>query len=437
MNDTKEKKAKLQVTISVLVLTVLVLVEMYLMINMRDAYLAITLLAIGALGAVYVLSNALMELSAEKEAKRQEHYENIFKSEKASYIMLKKSFDEIEEKLNILQENQQMPAQEIINAQKGIAKVIINRSKENADAIINSNDQVLERLDEVEETQNTKFTNLSKDQRLKLSDLSSQTDLKLQDLLMQLKDTELRLNQAIMHGTKVVIPAGTPSYTQAPQQAMPTTTPFAEPVLDSPVAVEDIFTEEPVLDELFAEEPAVEAISALDDIFATESVEETSIMEEVFPEEETISESVIDEILPEEEFSPEPVEEELPPMPDLSDPNKQMSADDIAALFANMAGDTAPVEEPAPESVIEEVIPEPVVEEVPPMPDLSDPNKQMSADEIAALFANMAGADASEEETAAIEEEIASVEEKPAMPDLSDPNKVMSPDEIAALIANL
>uniref|UniRef100_UPI004025B927 hypothetical protein n=1 Tax=Roseburia inulinivorans TaxID=360807 RepID=UPI004025B927 len=29
------------------------------------------------------------------------------------------------------------------------------------------------------------------------------------------------------------------------------------------------------------------------------------------------------------------------------------------------------------------------------------------------------------------------VDDKPAMPDLSDPNKVMTPDEIAALIANL
>jgi len=72
------------------------------------------------------------------------------------------------------------------------------------------------------------------------------------------------------------------------------------------------------------------------------------------------------------------------------------------------------------------------------MPDLSDPNKQMSPDDIAALFANMAGGDTPAEEVAEGEEEIAAVEEeKPAMPDLSDPNKVMSPDEIAALIANL
>ena len=74
--------------------------------------------------------------------------------------------------------------------------------------------------------------------------------------------------------------------------------------------------------------------------------------------------------------------EEAPPMPDLSDPNKMMSPDDIAALLANMGGDSAPAEEPAPE-------PEPVAEEKPPMPDLSDPNKTLSPDEIEALFANL------------------------------------------------
>ena len=40
--------------------------------------------------------------------------------------------------------------------------------------------------------------------------------------------------------------------------------------------------------------------------------------------------------------------------------------------------------------IVEEPIPEePVMEEKPPMPDMSDPNKTMSPDEIAALIANM------------------------------------------------
>ena len=84
-------------------------------------------------------------------------------------------------------------------------------------------------------------------------------------------------------------------------------------------------------------------------------------------------------------------------MPDLSDPNKTMSPDEIAALFANMGGGNEPAasEEPKEEPKAEEAEPEPepekspVQEEKPPMPDLSDPNKTLSPDEIAALFANM------------------------------------------------
>ena len=89
---------------------------------------------------------------------------------------------------------------------------------------------------------------------------------------------------------------------------------------------------------------------------------------------------------------PEPVVKEEPPMPDLSDPNKIMSPDDIEALLASMAADTASAESlPDVDEVVEEPEPisEPVEEEKPPMPDLSDPNRQMSPDEIAALFANL------------------------------------------------
>ena len=349
MNNTKEKKAKLQITIAVLVLTVILFTEMYLMINFPKGYIPIILLAVVALVAVYVVINAIMTINAEKEAARNEHFENLYRSEKASYIMLKKSFDEIDERLSELQETSKVPAEEIINAQKGIAKVIINRSKENADAIINSNDQVLERLDEVEETQNTKFTSLSKEQRLKLTDIGTQTDMKLQDVLMQLKDTELRLNQAIMSGSKVVMQA-------PPTYAMPT---VQQDNIGEEISVEDLVA---TAEDLLA-----------GDIFLGESETEVEPLFEAEPifESESVFESAVEEV-------------EQPPMPDLSDPNKVMSPDDIAALFANMAVPDAPVEE-----------------------------------------------------TAQVEEEIAATEEKPPMPDLSDPNKVMSPEEIAALIANL
>ena len=72
--------------------------------------------------------NAYMTLDEIKEAKRNEHLENLYKSDKASYMMLKKSFAEIEEKLITLQEISKLPGEEIINAQKAtaIAETVIN-----------------------------------------------------------------------------------------------------------------------------------------------------------------------------------------------------------------------------------------------------------------------------------------------------------------------
>ncbi len=95
------------------------------------------------------------------------------------------------------------------------------------------------------------------------------------------------------------------------------------------------------------------------------------------------------------------------------DPNKQLSADEIAALFA--AADPAPKKEATPAAPTETSA-------------LSDdPNKQLSADEIAALFAAAEPAPSPEEPV-----------EQPTAPVLSDdPNKQLSADEIAALFASL
>lgn len=93
---------------------------------------------------------------------------------------------------------------------------------------------------------------------------------------------------------------------------------------------------------------------------------------------------------PEPEPEPEPIPEPTPApepvavTPVSDDPNKQLSADEIAALFASANATPAPTQEPEPEPV-----PEPAPEPT-PAPVLSDdPNKQLSADEIAALFASM------------------------------------------------
>ena len=120
-----------------------------------------------------------------------------------------------------------------------------------------------------------------------------------------------------------------------------------------------------------------------------ESIEEAEELVEPDPiPEDAIVEEAKDENLPEEDLSP---------MPDLSDPNRAMSPDEIAALFANMGNDdnADKAGEPAEETVEPEDIPEPIeepeaVKEAPLQPEEpADPNKALSPDEIAALFASM------------------------------------------------
>lgn len=137
------------------------------------------------------------------------------------------------------------------------------------------------------------------------------------------------------------------------------------------------------------EEPPVMAADEIIPPDPEESIEEAEELVEPDPiPEDAIVEEANDENLPEEELSP---------MPDLSDPNRAMSPDEIAALFANMGNDdnADKAGEPVEETVEPEDIPEPIeepeaVKEAPLQPEEpADPNKALSPDEIAALFASM------------------------------------------------
>ena len=122
------------------------------------------------------------------------------------------------------------------------------------------------------------------------------------------------------------------------------------------------------------------------------------------------------------EPEPEPTKPEPAPVAD--DPNKKMSPDDIAALFASAS--TEPEPEPAkPE----------------PAPVVDDPNKKMSPDDIAALFAS-ANLELDSEPAPTAPKTAIEALSKPApapepAPAADDPNKKMSPEDIAALFASV
>ena len=367
----KNSKARMQVIFGVLLFTLVFMIELYGMLNYPDMFIILAVIAGVDLIFLFVVIDGLMELSDQKKARQEEQYDSVFKSEKASYLMLKKYFEEIEDKLNYLEQAAKVPTEEIVNAQKGIAKVIINRNHENMEALMNAYDQLLEEIEQFKDNLGETET-IAKDYKDEL--LASQKSheletekalqIKMQDLTVALKDMELRLNNAMMQSQRVIA--------QAPMMTAPMPTYAPQP---------EAFKAEP--------EPEINSQAEPQTVEAEPEAEpEVEPKAEIKPEPEV-------ETKPEPEKSP--VEEEKPPMPDLSDPNKTMSPDEIDALFANIGGGNEPAasEEPKEEPKAEEAEPEPepekspVQEEKPPMPDLSDPNKTLSPDEIAALFANM------------------------------------------------
>ena len=140
MNDKKEKQTKSQVTFSILLLIVILFAEMYLILHFNDSFL-VTVIALAAATLItcYILVDGIWKHLANKEAVRQEYYEKILRSEKASYLLMKKRFEEIEDQISALRSSQQNPAlpiDDIINAQKAMAKSITRRNQESAEELL-------------------------------------------------------------------------------------------------------------------------------------------------------------------------------------------------------------------------------------------------------------------------------------------------------------
>ena len=475
----KDSKARMQMIFGILLFAFIFMAELYAMVNFPKMFIVLAVLAAADLICLYVAIRGVILVYETKYARREEQYESIFKSEKASYLMLKKYFEEISVKLAYMEEASKIPTEEIVNAQKGIAKVIIKRSHENTDALMNSYEQLIDRFDtfqkgmdgfgtvagaykdEILSACKDEISSVQKDGKEQEHSQDKEIAAKLQEIIIAMKDMELRLNQTIMNSQKVVVsqpqvsvPVATPVEPQpAPQNhveeipAEPEISPEPEESMEPEPEISPDLEEnpEPEISPDLEENPEPEILPDLEESLEPEislepeedmepeiSLEPEEDMEpeilpdipeeESFEPEEDLPVMAADEIIPpdpeesieeaEELVEPDPIpedaiveeandenlpEEELSPMPDLSDPNRAMSPDEIAALFANMGNDdnADKAGEPAEETVEPEDIPEPIeepeaVKEAPLQPEEpADPNKALSPDEIAALFASM------------------------------------------------
>lgn len=457
----KDSKARMQMIFGILLFAFIFMAELYAMVNFPKMFIVLAVLAVADLICLYVAINGIISVYETKYTRREEQYESIFKSEKASYLMLKKYFEEISVKLAYIEEASKIPTEEIVNAQKGIAKVIIKRSHENTEALMNSYEQLMDQFttfqqgidglgtvagaykEEILSAYKDEKSPAPKDEEVHDHAQDKEMVAKLQEIILAIKDMELRLNQTIMNSQKVVV--------SQPQVSVPVATP-----VEPQPAPQNHVEETPVEPEISPEpeesmEPEPEISPDLEESMEPEP--------EISPEPEESMEPE-PEISPEPEESMEPDPEILPDIPEEEsfEPEEEppvMAADEIIPPDPEESIEEAEelVEpDPIPEDAIveeanDENLPE---EELSPMPDLSDPNRAMSPDEIAALFANMGNDDNADkagepvEETVEPEdipepiEEPEAVKEAPLQPEEpADPNKALSPDEIAALFASM
>ena len=337
---------------------------------------------------LYVIIQGIFALKEEKEIRNEAQYDNVFKSEKASYLMLKKYFEEFEDKLNYLEKASKVPTEEIVNAQKGIAKVVMNRTRQGSEAMLNSTEQIADQLAEVQK-QSEAFQSLLSSckeeiiaaQKSAGNSSEKSVQMQIQDLVVQMKDMELRLNAALSQNQKVIVQSAPASFGTTSDEKSFLNEVMADEVADTDDDLEETVEPEPVV--------VPEPNSAPEPVAAPEPIPEPEPVAapEPIPEPESVA-------APEPIPEPEPV---VAPEP-ASDSNRSLSPDEIAALFANMGNDSTseakeePVQEPAPEVIEKPTVAEKTeapADSTQPMPDSSDPNKTLSPDEIAALFANM------------------------------------------------
>ena len=450
--NIKQKKDSynLRIVTAVLVLTVLVLGELYVMINYPSNYVALIVLTVVALADIYILIASAIQKNYKKEIDQYEQYDNLFKSEKASYLVTRKSFEDIADQLDRIEEAAGSPTKDIIDAQKSIAKVTISRNKENSDALMNSNDKLLEQIFNLSDRLDNLEKNVLEQQRIIVENANKDLLLKQQEMAASVKEMELSIHNTILAEVGKINGAPAVAYTAAPVQP------------SSAAPVEEVTPEEPEapINEVIPEEPE----APIDEVMPEEP---EAPIDEVMPEE---PEAPINEVMPEEPATePETAAEDMPDLAedDLLNIDALFGNDEAAESTKEVAEETGSAEEnnePEPEEPVgfddtlgfadeepeEPAFTEEMVNTIdePVMEMNSNPNHMMTPEEIAALIAN---ADTAAEEEPVVTEDAISEESEPiteeepvsepaAEPVIeanSDPNHMMTPEEIAALFANM
>ena len=298
---------------------------------------------------------------------------------------MRKTFDDLYELIEKGNQSRKANVEDIIHAQKAVAKVSIGRSKENADALMNSNDHIMEKISMLEAVLSDNVSHPAPETN-KNDSAYAQNILDNQNkILQQLEVLQNTLNTIGADAKIAAESAKQNFFTEERILAEENKIEKEEPQVQE-VAVEEIpsaageatVMEETPIEEVpsdMEETPIEEEPSVMEE---TPIEEEPSVMEATPVEEEpsVMEETPIEEV-------PSDMEEPSIGKEEVSSPEEDLSKyDDIMVDTLTDSDDNVPVEKIPLED-------ETVVDDEPAMPDLSDPNKVMTPDEIAALIANL------------------------------------------------
>ena len=502
-DDSLKKPKKIDVNrIMIFISSILIpflWIDLYLVLKNTSKLMVVGIIAALILVWTGLLITYIHRMKNEEKAHLDEQAEELLRTGKANYLMQKK----LAEKIDNIGEKVAVPADEIITAQKAIAKLTLARNKENTDALMHSNEQVIEKTLEVEEK-------LSENNQQIIDMQKNLMDEKLQELtqsqklvLDNLKDVKESLQSDMQDVlSNMIHEALEKELASAIEQIHTYVKEAASQAVDSvkenlAAEVPAMAAVSPAMDEQFPDMGMPEIDEELPDLGIPTEDEELPDLgmpaeSEELPdlgmptEDEELpdlgmpaeSEELPDLGMPtEDEELPDlgmPTEdEELPDLgipteseelPDLGMPamDEDLSNMELPALGEELSETELPdlsdssdlSEEPVigemplmEEEPVEEVMPE----EIPAMEETAEPETDMLTltEEIPVSPEESVIEEVKiPEETTITEEipvsadesvieEVPAQEAEPSMADMSNPNKIMTPDEIAALIANL
>lgn len=369
---------RIKVLLASLLTVIAAIADIYIIVNAPHNYVLLGIVSVILLIAVYLVISGKMQLRDWNNLKREEEYKELMTSQKACYLQVRRSFRETSGKINELDKkiaplatagevNHQKISgllDALMQDQKKVAKLTVSRSKENANAIMNSNDKVIEEMLKMKEALDSIVEQTGDKKEDNQSEEFAKAEERQQELLAKMQQLEDSLKGQIETITDKIQDIPEMEKEEVTEEVMPE--PELEPIMEELEEVTEEVMPEPVIEDMVSD---------------GETIPEEIVTEEPATEELATEESIVEEpTLVAEESG---VEEPTP----ISDPNKMMTPEDIAALIAG-AGNEEEVLPDAIEEPEEEPEEEPSVENV-AMPDLSDPNRKMSPEDIAALIANM------------------------------------------------